>query len=389
MKEDLLKRFAVEGAAYNTLKQQAESAVIRWRYSRSELWDFDPTRQDVMSTKEVATADEATFAYGYDDRNRVVCIRHYSVRTELNQELWASTGKLEHIRKKELGIEYFLQYQDNTIQISRFLLTRFLFRDNSPIVQYVYQARTDGHRIVELETLDDRTYDHMKYLYEGDFLKTEQTFDEHGRLTFECINEKDGTHVLYKIGRDGSRRDLNAPRPKGLTLKALTETVRKRLLEAIPQTIKSAGIKEPVYCIALAYDGEGNDVLLPCIGIGLESERKQWLEAHGRDAWQFIWNPAEFYNYERDHTQLDDDELSQAADHLNELLSDRPSTAPAQKLVIEVAAELNKLDWSNFIQTTPDFIVYAVDFELSQLKKNLKKILPSEKLTTLKSTKLI
>jgi hypothetical protein len=381
MKEDLVKRFVAEPGAYNTLKQQAESAVLRWRYSKGELWDFYPTRNDVLTTEEVANSDQADYAYGYDGKNRVVYIHHYRTNRQYNHD---ASGKLIITETKNICIEYFLRHRDNTIEISRFQSDR-----NPPILQGVYWARTEGPRIVELESLNERTYDHLLYFYEGDFLKTEQTFDEHERLTFECVNEKDGSHVLYKIRPDGSRRDLNAPRPKGLTVKALTETVRKRLLETIPQTVKAAGIKEPVYCVALAYDGEGNDVLPSSLGIGLESERKQWLEAHGRDAWQFIWNPAEFHNYERDHIQLDDDELSEASDSLNEILSDRSSTAPAQRLVVEVAAELNKLDWSKLIQTTPDFVIYAVDFELGHLKKNLKKILPPAKLTTLKSAKLI
>ena len=53
------------------------------------------------------------------------------------------------------------------------------------------------------------------------------------------------------------------------------ETIRARLLACIPQVIANAGLSESIYCVALAYDGEGNDSLPPTIGVGLESERER------------------------------------------------------------------------------------------------------------------
>jgi hypothetical protein len=141
--------------------------------------------------------------------------------------------------------------------------------------------------------------------------------------------------------------------------------------------------------VALAYDDEGNDVLPPIIGIGLESERKRWLAQHGQEARQWIWNPAEFHHYEKSHTQFCDDELEEACDYLNSALAERGSTNPAIKLLVEVATELNSIPWPARGHRTDDFVVYAVDFELGSLRKNLKTSLPPERFAVLKSKKLL
>jgi hypothetical protein len=172
-------------------------------------------------------------------------------------------------------------------------------------------------------------------------------------------------------------------------LKSIKDTILTRLLALIPQVVTNAGLKDAVYCVALAYDGEGNDPLPPTIGIGLESERKRWLAAHGKDARDWVWNPAEFLHYEKSHTQIEDEELEEACDLLNSKLAEGDSIAPAVKLLVEVATELNRYPWPETFLRTSDFAVYAVDYELGSLRKNLKACLPADRLAALQARRLI
>jgi hypothetical protein len=174
-----------------------------------------------------------------------------------------------------------------------------------------------------------------------------------------------------------------------VTVKSLTRFVRQRLLEMIPQCVQAGGLKEPAYCLVLAYDAEAEEILEPTLGVGLESERQKWLREKGDQAWLSIWNPAEFANFSEGPIQLNDEELHRASTWLNRLLAEREQTAPAIKLLVAVAAELEKLDWSRYLQTAPDFVVYAVDLELRHLRKNLKKIVAPKKLAALKAAKFI
>jgi hypothetical protein len=232
-------------------------------------------------------------------------------------------------------------------------------------------------------------YSHTRYLWSEDKVQGWQQLNGEGRITMEYIKDENGVTQHYRIKKDGSRILLGQPLPKGLTVKKLVETIRTRLLNAIPATVKAAKIKAPIYCVALGYYGDGNDALPPSLGIGLESERSEWLKTKGRDAKSMIWSPAEFQHFQTNRTQLDDPKLDEACEWLNGELQNRNSTVPAQRLLVEVAAELNKLAWSKIAKVTPDFVVFAVDFELGDLNKNLKKILPAKKLAGLKAAKLI
>jgi hypothetical protein len=386
-KSKLKQRYAAERDAYSELKALVEPQIVRWRYSNGFLWSHAHCQQDILTTEEAAP-EQAQRAYGYDADGRVICVRSFT--TDRHPKVLAP-GEVEWILTRRIALEEFIRYAGGTMEISEFGMGKP--PADTPTLLRVYEVRTEGHQIVEeaeFHPREDR-FHHSKYVAKSDGSEKEQDFDEDGKLVLETKNNADGSYEMYKIRKDGSRFLLGQPMPKGMTVKSLTEVIRRRLLEVIPKTVKAARIKEPVYCVALAYDGEGNDVLGPYLGIGLESERKKWLRKHGEDAWQFVWNPAEFNHYEKRHTQLgeDDKELTEASEWLNNALEDRGSKAPAVKLLVEVAAELEKLNWSGLIKTTPDFVVYAVDFELCELRKNLRKIVAPQKLSKLKAAKLL
>jgi hypothetical protein len=184
-------------------------------------------------------------------------------------------------------------------------------------------------------------------------------------------------------GESNSTRWRTSP---DLNLKA---TIRERLELLVPQVVANARINEPIYCVALGYDGEGNDVLPPLIAIGIESERQKWLGEHSSDAKHMIWNPADFFHFEKPHTQLEDEVLEEACDLLNTYLAERDSLSPAVKLLIEVAAQLNRATWPSTVKRTPDFVVYAVDFEGGSLKKNLRSCLTADQFKDLQTRKLL
>ncbi len=384
MRSHLQERFAAEREAYNALKESTESLVVSWRYSQGQLWSYNPIVWDTLTEEEVADPGQAEYAYGYDAEGRVVCIRQFTIE---HAGKLAPSGRVEIVRTQRVYNEHFILHRPGLMEISEYATLRE--PAGAKELTSVYEVRTENGRIVEKAELRKDSFDHDRYFWEGERLKVAQSLDESGKTTCETEWEADGTSKIYQIRKDGSRFWRDEPLPKGVTVKSLAGIVRQRLLELIPQTVKAAGLEEPAYCVALAYDGEGNDVLGPHLGIGLDSERQKWLKEHGEEAWQFIWNPAEFANYEKSHTQLEADDLYQASEWLNRALADRGSLAPAIKLLVEVAAELEKLDWSRLIQTTPDFVVYAVDFELADLRKNLKQIVRPGKLAALKRAKLI
>jgi len=225
--------------------------------------------------------------------------------------------------------------------------------------------------------------------YEGGRKKLEQCLSDSGSVVFETTYGPNGEQRFFRVRRDGTRFELGQPLPKGMMLKSLKATVRSRLVALTPQLVLSTGIREPIYCVSLAYDNEGNDPLPPLIGIGLESERVAWKAQYGNKARDFIWNPAEFTHFEKPYTQLEDEALEEACDYLNSKAAETGSAASAIKLLLEVATELNNLNWPEEILRTPDFVVYAVDLEQGDLRRNLKKILAPGELDVLKQEGLL
>jgi hypothetical protein len=198
-----------------------------------------------------------------------------------------------------------------------------------------------------------------------------------------------GEQNFFRVKCDGTLFELGQPLPKGITPKKLKSTISARLMLLVPELVAKTNITEPIYCVALAYDGEGNDVLPPVIGIGLESERVHWSAEHGTAAKEWIWNPANFYHYEKPHTQLRDDTLEEACDLLNSHLTEQGGYIRAARVLVEVAAQLNKTCWPGNVQKTADFVVYSVDLELGDLRKNMKSCISSARFADFKNRKLI
>lgn len=217
-----------------------------------------------------------------------------------------------------------------------------------------------------------------------------QIYNNKEQLCQEVIYSPHGEKSFFRVRRDGTRFQLYQPLPKGIKIKALKGTLRERLTELIPKIVAAANITDPIYCVALAYDDEGNDSVPPCIGIGLESERIRWKTEHAKREKNFVWNPAEFHHYEKPHTQIPDDEaLEEACDFLNTKWAEGSSSAPAAKLLEEIAAALNHVAWPQSIRRTDDFVVYAVGLEGSNLRRSLKASLTPEKFGMLKAQGLL
>jgi hypothetical protein len=123
----------------------------------------------------------------------------------------------------------------------------------------------------------------------------------------------------------------------------------------------------------------------------LESERQTILKRGDRYAKLDIWQPESFSNFATDKTILmDRDKSLDRACHLyNRELEYKGSDEPARKLILQVAADLAKMDWKGKLNTTDDFIIYAVDTDGADLRKNLKVSVPPKQLAKLKAARLI
>ncbi|GEM_PF-3474010 len=369
----LEKRFFAEEGAFIRIRKLCESKVVRWDYWQWPRWHWDPELVlEAPAKPKRAPIDKARFAYGYDNEGRVTVIHEFSQR-----------------HAQELNSMQFLRYSGNKIIGSEV---------QEDMLADVFEASLSEGRIVRVEHFvtgippwDWKTFEwqggkiaKVVYGLYGQKGHREVTYNQAGRMTGEIdLSEPEEPQAPKPLKRK--------PLPKGVTMQSLAKRIRERLARAVVAAVTKAKIKEPVYCLALNYDCEGNPLLLPELGIGLDSERQARLKARSRDARLAIWEPEEFSLFANDRTALQgrDRELDRACDLFNRELEYKASDEPARKLILQVAADLAKFDWSGKLNTTDDFIVYAVDTDLADLRKNLKLTIPPKQLAKLKAAKLL
>lgn len=354
------------------MRERFHEQVVRWVYSLMEIWSYRDKRLQGAETDLLPGPDGAFHACGYNGMDQPIVLRHFDFETVYEPVM-------RRIPSRSVWCEEFIVHGENRLEVTR------VVRGG---LERLSRLRFQGHRQVEDESVIQGVYQHTLMHYEGSKTKLWQSLDNQGRVFYEVHYDSHGQQSYFRVRRDGSRFELGQPLPKGITVRSLKETVRSRLVSLIPGLIASSGITEPIYCVALVYDDEGNDALPPTVGIGLESERKRWKAEHGKRAKDYVWNPAEFYHYEKGHTQISDEALEEACDYLNSKWTESGSTVPAVNLLVETAAAINQVEWPTSIQRTEDFVVYAVGLEGSGLRKSLKASLGGEKLAALKAAGL-
>jgi hypothetical protein len=369
MKREFLDRFKAEEKLQSHIREEIARHVQKWVFSDWQLWDPLTNRGD-NSVSTLPDGEGAHYAYGYDQKGRPIIVRHF--KTEIDPEKTKVSRGLVHRVTKEVLVEEFIRYErDNVYLYSRYL--------NGSLI-YICRLTFEEGKLMENESVHHGYYSRGQNIYDGRRLSIYRTVDDSGRVLEESVHERGQPARHYRVRRDGTRFELYQPLPKGVTVKSLLATVKERLIKLIPETMAKAGVAEPIYAIALAYDGEGNGVLPPILGVGLESERERWIAEHGNDADEYIWNPAEWENYQMSNLEINDDKFVEACDLVTTALAERTSEAPAIKMLVEVCSELNRTAWPSDIKRTDDFVIYPVDFELSRLKRNLKASTTAEQL---------
>lgn len=379
MRQELENRIRSAEKELPILRERFEAAVQRWLYSTEEIWSYRNQRYFHTDDTVLPDAQGAYCACGFDRDEKPVYQKHFEILTTF--ERTESGGNLmRRVPTTNLWVEEFIEHTGETLKVTRV--------EHGKIAG-VYDLRFQNRLLAEEIMIQDGFFHHTLFSYEGRRTVLQQSISDTGRLVFETKFGPNGEQSYYRVRRDGTRFQLYQPWPKGMSLKSVKDTIRRRLLALVPRIVANAELKEAIYCLTLGYDGEGNDPLPPTIAIGLDVERKRWMAERGKEARNLVWNPAEFLHYEKPHTQLEDEELEEACDLLNSKLAERDSITPAVKLLIEVAKELNCHPWPETIMRTSDFVVYAVDYELGDIRKNLKACLLPNQLAKLRALNLV
>ena len=174
-------------------------------------------------------------------------------------------------------------------------------------------------------------------------------------------------------------------------MEKLKRRVEDRLVETLPKLVRERGGDAQIYCLVLHYHPEWP--LPPTIGLGLERDRQRWIYTidDAETLRLTVWNPAEFSNYRHETVHWDlteiDPELAPAISAIPENDDDAPERG--RVTLNRAARRLQQLEWRLIAPVTDDFVVFAVDYELTHLEENLRHSVPAALRKALSSRALV
>jgi hypothetical protein len=148
----------------------------------------------------------------------------------------------------------------------------------------------------------------------------------------------------------------------------MLQQIEDLLVAAIPERVRTLGIKEPVYCLRIWYHGtdtEGDRV--PSLLLVKESVRRKLIAEKGKPGLDYIWVADELtYPDWMYSAEIEDPRIARlcwkwCSRRLPEDIEEEEELGPMRATVQRVAARLNQLDWGQYTQATDDFVIFPAD----------------------------
>ena len=350
MNEQARKLYEQAQENYPTLKAQIEAQVVRWfwaaggvGYFSLEPFYFEKNRfPKAKILKEAPKDTDNKYQYGVNDKDEIIVERSYNEFEGLYDE--------EFYFREEKQI---ISYHFDSAPEKECINTRiFIYKDG--LLQSIHSA------------YNNNTWSERTMYYEGNKLIRQE---EKGLDYY--LNPIDNTlfytyDILGKLNSitSGTGYVRYQKKDKKISYKALSEKAMERYYALLVPTIKEYSVKEPLYCLNIAFDYQC--VMPPTIGFGTESQRQKWKETLGKRANDLLWNTADYAHTVEIETDNQDTALF---DLFNQETEMQEKESAATKLLVACAKRL-KEEWASLgIPSTDDFVVAVSDIEESFLKK--------------------
>jgi len=361
------------------LRRACEGAVVQWQWATeaSHLHRPEPLFREryglraprLLDGPPPSPSDEQQ--YGLDACGDIVVAREYVGPRSFREELrvrrgdtvvgfrWMETGEPAEVN--------LARFAAGTGQLQSYVTVwpQIAPAQDVPHGSMLERYEWDGDRVSTIHTEMLLAFDDVPP--EPESMQLRASYDSAGRLV--------------ELREHGARREKVLYRAGGTTPSTAQRhrVVEERLVELLPRLV-AEHVSEPIYCVALHYHPEWP--LPPNIAVGSARERREWTQeiADAETLRYTVWNPAEFDSYTgeslggRPLRDLDPD----LAAALDEIPDDSPNAHERARTTLNRAAHrLQKLDWRSVAAVTDDFVVFAVDLELSHLDENLRYSVPA------------
>ena len=350
MKEQVRNLYNKAQENYPTLKAQVEAQVVRWFWAGGGvgLFSLEPfyfEQNHFSKSRILKDAPEDTdnkYQYGVNEKDEIIVERSYNEFEGLYDE--------EFYFREEKQI---ISYHFDSAPEKECINTRiFIYKDG--LLQSIHSA------------YNNNTWSERTMYYEGNKLIRQE---EKGLDYYS--NPIDNT-LLYTYDVLGKLNSITSgtgyvryqKKDKKISYKKLSEKVAERFYALLVPTVKEYSVKEPLYCLNIAFDYQC--VMPPTIGFGTESQRQKWKETLGKRANDLLWNTADYEHTVEIEAEQEDTALFELFNQETEM---QEKSSAATKLLVACAKRL-KEEWASLgIPSTDDFVVAVSDIEESFLKK--------------------
>jgi hypothetical protein len=385
--QQVLVRWKNAFAQFDELRQASRSAVVRWEWTEFERYSLLPFyfKRYPGRGRVLTELDKIGiyYQYGLDElkRPRTHVVYNY---VDFHAREIIQQDRHRHFYRDNLG-ETFYTYTDTLAEIIGFsvppripLKVQQIFIENGRVIRHA-SFRLNGYTPLYSEkgSNPDMLYEWLgyngrfklveEYVYDGNRVAGIQLYSETPGIAPYKAEEQffyDGAGRLLRIeqlNESGQRRLLYKKREKGQTFRSIRQAATQKLIESIVQRLRAENISEKLCCINLFYQS-GSSHFPPTIFLSRDADRQKLLASNNPEAKYYIFNPGLIG--EPWYLEITDPDTLEICSQLEQEIQSDQKWDAATGILREVAAALTHFNWSNILNITPDFVVFAIDWEV-------------------------
>ncbi len=320
---------------YATLKAETERRVVRWQWASFAVHSYEPAYFEIekfkpgrLLAREPDPPESGAHGYGYDAEGRIVIELRQTDEPGVNDESF-------YVHEPDGIAAYAYNYYQEKEWVN---VQWFAIRDGRVEACYSVYAQDSVCTMTY-------QYDELGRMVRRDRHSTNPSEPRRNTEDWHEV-EYDATGQIVRVTwcyPDG-KRYLEFERPaRDATLKARKRDLLRGLTAAIVDAIRQADVKDEVYAVTLAHlEALYQQRLPPMVGLGTVSERQRFVQQHGDNALEMIWNPAEWKWRELDLNLSP--QLATLCASVNQDIWQNELQAEANAFLADLARALNKAE---------------------------------------------
>ena len=162
--------------------------------------------------------------------------------------------------------------------------------------------------------------------------------------------------------------------------------IEAKLLEAIPEVVRSLQLRDPAYCVFLLYEDGSSEDVTPTLLVGLKPLLDACTE---RNRQSDAWSPHQALSGPFPQAKLDmvaEDTIVTYSFEIFEPEEICDNPVMYREMLCRVARKLNQVDWSSITPITEQFFIMVSDYTTERLFEDLPHCISADQLAELRTS---